>query len=213
VKYLKLILIAFLLGACIFSVMGYIQAVKDKYAMQDALEDNKIRLADLEIERQTLLETIEKEKSKYAALAKINLTLKKNLKAGNKKITGLFAEIDAVNSSMDNLKTEGSILKAENSAIRAEGERLKLDLVKTLDKEEPVVEQPQPVIETKKEVKPELKQEIKAVPVKPVEEKKITRKIEERVIEGNRGYLLKDGKSVAFIKVRIEVNPALKNAQ
>ncbi len=211
-KYFKFILIAFLLGACIFSVMGYISAVKDKYAMQDALEDNKIRLSDLEIERQTLLESIAKEKSRFAALTRIHLTLKKNIKAGNQRITGLFAEIEAINKSMDNLKTEVLFLKAENSAIRAEGERLKIDLVKMLEQEEPVVEQWQPVIENK-EVEPALKKEKKTRLLKAVEEKQISRKIEERIIEGNRGYLLKDGKSVAFIKVRIEVNPALKNAQ
>lgn len=211
-KYFKLILIAFLLGACIFSVMGYISAVKDKYAMQDALEDNKIRLSDLEIERQTLLDSLEKEKNRFVALSKLNLTLKKNIKAGNQRITGLFAEIEAINKGMENLRTEVSILKAENSAIRAEGERLKLELVKIPDKEEPVVEQPQPVLEIKG-IKQELKKVKKARPVKAVEEKKISSKIEEHVIEGNRGYLMKDGKSVAFIKVRIEVNPALKNAQ
>jgi hypothetical protein len=188
-------------------------SLQEKYAMQDMLEDNKLQMADLEIEKQNILQSLKKEENINKELTRVNLLLKRNVKASTHRLSELFTELNTADKSIEDLRTEVSVLKAENTAIRAQGEHLKLDLTRVSKQENDLTERLNSIAELKKAIR-ELKREKKKRPLIVVEpEKEENTETTELIAEGNRGYLLKDGKSVAVLKVRINVLPASQNAQ
>ena len=57
-KDLKIVLIAFLLGASIFSAVRYASSLKEKQMLQVSLEEKKSAISALEDEKQNLLQEL-----------------------------------------------------------------------------------------------------------------------------------------------------------
>ena len=154
--------------------------------IQESLTQAQDRVTVLAREKQNLLREIGKEKELKEQLALKNTNLKDYLKASKKKIADLFQENAKTQGSLEELNAQLSILKAENKAlidsrkrIYAENEQFKLKLSS--------------VVELKKAIR-----ELKA--------KK--HKVSEMGIEGNQGFLIKDGQPTVVERVKIEVIPA-----
>lgn len=189
-KNYKFILIAFLIGITIFSVLRYSLSLKEKYDLSKSLQEAKEQVVVLQIERQNLLQELEKEKQLQEQL----LMLKDNLEASRNRLTRLFGDFERAQKTIEQLDSQISLLRLENRALREEIDNLEFqrdDLKVRLSS----------LIELKKAIR-ELKIKMRRVKTE------IEKKRPETVVEGNRGYLIKDGKSTyPLYKVRIEVMP------
>lgn len=212
-KDLKIILIAFLLGASIFSTVKYASSLREKHTLQASLEERKADISALQNEKQNLVQEIGKEKELNLKFMQRNTLLKDNLKAGKNRLERLFVKYDHANEDVDRLNSQVAILKAENTAVRAEGEKLKLELAQAGQENERLNNRLNSVVELKKAIRElKMKKSIPSVEIKEIEVKK--KPTTEAELTGNCGYVIKDGvpfSGVSSVKVKIEVNPATKN--
>ncbi|MDD5129713.1 MAG: hypothetical protein PHS66_01475 [Candidatus Omnitrophica bacterium] len=182
IKNLALIL---LLVVTVFSMVRYVSELKARFRLQDSLVQAQGKISILTQEKQNLLQELEKEQELNAQLAAKNTNLKVYLKASMKKIKRLFRDSSKAQNELEEANAKLTVLKAENRAligihrrIFSENERFKLKLGS--------------VAELKKAIK-ELKSK--------------RRKALGLEIEGNRGFLIKDGRLTSE-KIIIEVTPA-----
>jgi len=195
-KNYKIILIFLLVGITIFSVFKYLVTLKEKYDLVENLNQVKGQVASLE-------QAIEKEKEMQNTLAQENLTLKDELKANTDKLTQLDADLQNAQKTIEQLTSQIALSKAENTALREEKDKLTQDLTQ--------ISQERDTLKARLSSIPELKSTIKEVKIQMHKTKvlmrEVTRKI--RVIEGNRGFLMKNGKTTYPItKIKIKVMPA-----
>lgn len=181
----KNIVIILLVGITGFSMVRYISEVRQVYLLKGNLNQAKNEIAALVKEKQNLLQDIEKEKQLNGQLTAKNLLYKDNLRASSDKIKRLFKEKAAVEGSLEEQGAKLAILKAENKTL-IEGRK------KILTENEQYKARLSSVVELRKAID-ELKE----------------RKNSDPLIEtqGNRGFLIKDGKSTVE-RVKIEVIPA-----
>ncbi len=182
----KNIIFILLLGITAFSMVKYVSELKERYRLQENLIQAQERITALAQEKQNLMQALAQEKELQEQLALKNKSLKDYLKASKNRISRLFNDNTMVKDHLEEVSAKLSILKAENRAlvdsrrrVYLENEEYKLKLSS--------------VVELKKAIK-----ELKA--------KK--HKTPDFVTEGNQGFLLKDGQSIAPEKVKIEVIPA-----
>ncbi len=182
----KNIALILLIGIVAFSMVGYMSELRERYRLKDSLTQAQGQITVLVQEKQNLLQEIEKEKGLKEQLALKNTGLKDYLRASKNKITRLFHDNAKTQTSLEEQSAKLSILKAENKAlidgrkrIYTENEQLKLKLGS--------------IVELRNAIR-ELK----------------NRKHNDPFIEteGNRGFLIKDGKSTAVERFKIEVIPA-----
>lgn len=200
----KNILIVLLLTITVFSVFKHILALKEKDELSNTLNQVKKQAATLKKEKQNLLETLEKEKELQQKLAQQNSILKENLKAGKIRLTKLFRDVFEKQRSIEQLNSQLSISKAENKALIEEENKLKAELTRVSQENENLNAKLSSIAELKKAIR-ELKKMRKVSKVS-IEIKQ--KEQNEKIIEGNRGFLIKDGKITYPAKVRIEVIPA-----
>ncbi len=198
-KNYKVILTILLVGITIFCVFKYIAALKEKYALLKNLNQAKAQVV-------ALGEEIDKEKELEKALSQENVTLKDEMKTNADKLAQLDAGLKSSQNTIDELTSQIALAKAENAALREEKDKLSLELVQ--------VSQEKDTLKARLSSIPELKKAIKEVKIQirkaKVMMKEITKK--RRIIEGNRGFLVKNGESTFPVtKIKIEVMPAQSN--
>ena len=179
-------LLILLVGITVFSIIGYMSELKARYRLKESLTQAQAQISALAQDKQNLLQEIEKEKQLNENLALKNTNLKDYLKASKRKITRLFQDNAKDQDNLEELNAKLSILKAENKAlingrkrILSENEQFKFKLSS--------------IAELKKAIR---------------EFKANKRKARDLKIEGNRGFLIKDGQPTAVERVKIEVIPA-----
>ena len=143
----------------------------------------------LKKEKQNLLQQIEKEKTLQQKLGQENMTLKAYLRASRSRITHLFEDYDRTGEKFSILKAENSILARQNELALQENRAYKAKLSS--------------VTELKKAIK-EIKRQMRSAMIEMEPEIKGAQEIR----EGNRGYLMKDGRPTKPATIRIEVVPA-----
>ena len=190
-KNYRFIFMALLVGITMFSVAKYSLSLKEKYDLLNSLNQIKQQVEALELAKQNLLQNLEQEKQTQEALTQENLGLKESLKANEEKIVQLGANFA---DTAERLNTQISVLKAENTALREEKDNLELDKKN---------------LQTKLGSLAELKKAIREL---KIQMRKVGRDVQKKIegikiIEGNRGFLLKEGKSTHPAKIRIEVKP------
>lgn len=194
-KNSKIILIYLLAGVTLFSVFKYASSLKEKYDLQGQLKQARIQAENLEKEKQKLLQAIEKEKEWQKKLEEESTGLKGSLRASENKVAKL--EVDVAN----NLKAVEN-LNSQVAALQVEKEQLKTELSEVTKQRDNLSSRLNSVTELKKAIK-ELKSQVHKVG------NQIKVKIrKEQVSDGNRGFVIKDGKPTYPSRVRIEVNPA-----
>ena len=140
-------------------------------------------IASLENQKQNLLQDLEKEKKAVQQLNAKNTGLKTYLRAAHKRLNRLFLDLGLAKEQLGKFDLRFSILRAENKAL--------------LDERQKLVQE-----------NASLKIKLNSVD----ELKKAIRELKRRAkIEGNRGFLIKDGQlTTSPAKVKIEVIPAPK---
>jgi len=193
---LKNILIVLLLTIAIFCVFKYTQALKERYDLLVVLHQAQAQAEALGKEKQNLLLGLEKEKELQEKLSSENSSLKGNLEALQRRLTKLFRDIRETQNTLEELNSRYSLLKAENTALMEkekqflrENENLKLKLGS--------------IAELKKAIREFKKQVRKVVSIAMGQDARAL----QRVVEGNHGFIIKDGKYTYPTKVKIEVTP------
>jgi regulator of replication initiation timing len=182
VKNLALIL---LLGVATFSMIRYVDELKARFRLQDSLTQAQGDVAVLAQEKQNLLQELGKEKMLNEQFVAMNVKLKGYSKASKVRMTRLFQDNFKIKNEFENVNAKFAILKAENMALidnrkrsYMENEQLKLKLSSVV----------------------ELKKAIRELRTKRP-------KVSSLAIEGNQGFLIKNGRNT-LEKIKIEVVPA-----
>jgi len=197
-KAYKIIVIVLLVGITLFSVFKYVMTLNEKNGLMKNLNQVKGQVAALELEKENLLQTIDKEKESQKALTEENATLKDELK----KLAQVDENLQNSQKTIEQLTSQIALSRAENTALREEKNGLSLELTQVSHERDTLKAQLSSV--------PELKKKIKEVKLQIHKAKAMIREIakKRRVIEGNRGYLMKNGKfTFPISKIKIEVMP------
>ncbi len=206
VKHYKIILILFLIGVSMFSIVKYALVLKEKYDLLDTLEQTKKNLEVLANEKQNLLQEIEKEKDRQQKLQQENSGLKDNLRSKDDEITKLKTDYAGLDASLEDLNSKYRLLKTENIALRQDKDNLKFEVGQVSQEKEGLLARLSSIAELKKAIK-ELRMKMRhAGTVRVIKAKKAVKQAIET--EGNRGFIVKEGKATYPAKVIIEVNPA-----
>lgn len=160
--------------------------MRRRYELMIELNRTKDQVVFLEEEKQKLLKQIEKDKINEEKLTKNNKALKGYLRASKRRLNTALSDYSRISPSYGNLVVENKALRQENIEISKENQSLKSKLNIAL--------------EVKKAVK-ELKKQAVSVGIKMI------KKGDESTM-GNRGYIIKDGKSTSSPKIKIDVTPA-----
>lgn len=175
-----------LIGISIFSMVRYVGEVRESYRLKESLTQAQNQITVLVEQKQNLLQDIEKEKGLNEQLTLKNSHLKDYLRASKHKISRLFQDNAKIKDSFEDVYAKLSILKAENKALIESRKRLYTENEQFKFKLSSISE---------------LKKAIKEL-------KNHKRKSFDIEIEGNRGFLIKDGQSTAVERIKIEVIPA-----
>ncbi len=186
VKHLFIIL---LLTITLFGAFKYVSFLKKE-------RDDLLTLANQAREQAATLEKeIEREKALSQKFTQENSDLKDYLKASKRRLTKLFSVYEEAQKKVDQLDSKFSLLKAENSSLLEEKGRI-------FQENEELKAKLNSVAELKKAMK-ELRKQMRKVSTEIIRQKPETKK----VVEGNYGFLIKDGKLTSPVKVAIEVTP------
>ncbi len=198
----KNVLIGVLVIITAFSAFKYGTSLKEKYDTFILMNQLKEQLDILEQEKQNLLVDLEKGKQLEAQLTEDNALLKEHIKATRRRLTKLFMEKREKEKAHEELSYRFALLQAENTALQEEKGQLSLKVSQ--------VESENQALKTKLSSIQELKKAIRELKKRMRPERLIAsspRKTDE-VIDGNQGYLTKDGKSTHQGRIRVEVRPA-----
>lgn len=191
----KLLLVILLSTVTAFSVFKYVFIAKEKQDLLGALQEIKTQVNALENEKDTLLKELETEKGLKDEFAQ-------KLKVSEDKITELDAGLADMQNTIEGLNSRISALKAENDAVRGEKERVALELAEACEERDSLKARFNSVAELKKAIK-ELRKRVH----KAKKEAKGKIRYKQEFIDGNRGYIIQDGKPTYPAKVKIEVTP------
>lgn len=201
-ELMKNILIVLLLTIAIFSAFKYFWSLKEQYDLSNALKRLKEEETTLVKEKQNLLGALEKEKALQKKLTQQNSELKDYLRASKRRLTKLFRNVRETQEAMGQLNSRYSLLKAENIALIGQEKKLKQKFSQVLQENESLKAKFNSITELKKAIG-----ELKRQRRKRQETERKTQ-VGPRIVEGNHGYLIKDGKFTYPTKVKIEVIPA-----
>ena len=191
----KNILIALLVSLTAFSIYKYVTSLREKYELLNTLNQVKNQLAVLEQEKQNLSQELEKAVKLQQEFSDESLELKDYLRASKQRIGKLFTQISLVQKKSEDLESQFSILKTENTTLS--------DQVTQITKERDGLKTKlSSVTELKKAIR-ELKKQVYKVRAEIQQTTNV-----QKIIEGNRGYLMKDGKLTYPTQLKVEVIPA-----
>jgi len=183
---LKNIALVLLVGITAFSMFRYIAELKARYALQDNLAQAQSQIVVMVEEKQNLLQEIGKEKAANEQLTVKNSALKDNLRASKKRMVRFFQDSAKLESEIEDTRARLSVLKAENRALIESRKRIAMQNEQFRLKLSSVVELKKAIRDLKNNKNNTLENEI----------------------EGNRGFLIKDGQLTSAQNIKIEVVPA-----
>ncbi|KPK97450.1 MAG: hypothetical protein AMJ95_09015 [Omnitrophica WOR_2 bacterium SM23_72] len=198
----KNVLIGLLVIITAFSAFMYGTSLKEKYDTFIVMNQLKEQLDILEQEKQNLLADLEKGKQLEALLTQENAALKDNIKATRRRLTKLFVEKREKEKVYEELSYRFALLQAENANLIEEKNELSERVSQSESENQALKVKLSSIQELKKAIR-ELKQRMRPARLIARRPKTI-----DNFIDGNRGYLIKDGKSTYHGKIRVEVRPA-----
>ncbi len=197
------VLVAFLAGITIFSALKYGSSVKERYDLRASLNQIKIEVANLENEKQGLSEALETEKQLQEALTQENAKIKEELKANQGQFSKINADFKQAQETIEQLNSQVAAFEIEKTGLKSQEDQMRLELAQVTQEKEELKARLSSVAELKKAIK-ELRHKVhhaEAVVVKQ------TAAVTKNIISGNRGFVIKDGRSTYPLRVRIEVEP------
>jgi chromosome segregation ATPase len=213
-----LFFVCILVGVVIFSFVEAINLFWDRNSLYREIEDSlKPRISALEIENNKVNSDLKKVKktlaetqSNLTTMEEENVVLKEELKSerldlrsARQTIEEKEAEMAKLNSKNTEVDSENKLLKEKFNAMYIEF----LDMKKTLSSIEGLRQAIKDLKSSSKKNRKSAslankgKTRIRVASTKDTDQEKNTE------IQGNRGYLVKDGQSTYVPKVRIEVLP------
>lgn len=207
-KHYKVMLIAFLLGITIFSVFKYLSFFKEKYLLLNELNRMKSEVAALGNEKHNLLQTLEERKELQEQLSAQNSQLQEHLKTNQSKLDKTdaeFAQAKVLKVLIEHLNSELASLEAQNQTLKEEKDSLSVKLSQVTQEKEGLKARFGSLVELKKAIK-ELKMKMRQASrkVKPTP-------VRDRIIRGNQGFLIKNGKPTYPGRIKIEIIAVPKN--
>lgn len=199
-KNYRVILIALLIGITIFSAFKYASSLKERYDLISAVNRMKEEVAALESEKQLLSQELERERDLKQQLIEENMAFQESLKASEEKLAKLSSDFISLQKELGQLGSRLVTLKEERDSLNTQ-------LVQITQERDNLQARLGSITELKKAIR-ELKKQMRKVKVEIKEKVK-----HDKVIEGNRGFLIKDGKSTYPTKIKIEVIPAAPLAE
>jgi len=194
-NYKFLLLTALLAGITLFSILKYISTARENYFLNNNLRQIKNKIDSLSTEKQNLLQIIQKRKE-------IELKLNDTLKANEQQLSEINAKLLTANKDITDLNAQVSLLKTENKVLKEQSDNLKLQLAGVTQEKDALQAKLSSLSELKSAIR-ELKRQMRQVTPG------IKKIAQDSLSEGNRGYIIKDGKPTYPAKVKIEVTPAL----
>ena len=182
---LKNLVLVLLLGIAVFSMVRYVSELKARFRLQESLIQAQSEAASLSQEKQNLLRELKKEKEFTEQLTAKNVKLKAYSRASKVRLTSLFRDNSKTQNKLEDINTKFAILKAENKALIDSHKRNYLENEQYKLKMNSMVE---------------LKKAIRELKVRKAKSSNLE-------IEGNQGFLLRNGRST-LEKIKIEVVPA-----
>jgi chromosome segregation ATPase len=202
-EHIKNIFIVFLLGLAAFSVFKYVDSLREKYELMNALGETKDEVTVLTGEKQVLTAELERGKQLQEQLSQENTSLKESLKVNEERLAQLDSDFARAQGLIEQMNEKFSLLKAENRALNDRKDKLSTQLSQVTQENDNLKVKISSVKELKKAMR-ELKRQARKVSVAIKEKVRSVRKI----TEGNRGYLVKNGQINSAPRVKIEVVPA-----
>lgn len=202
--------IVFLATITAFSVFKYIGVLKEKFDLSAALNLAKENNLALEKEKQNLLQELEKAKLEQQKLIQEQANLKDNLKITNNSLNKLLEHYAEEQAVLKELNSQFALLKAENQGLIERNTALEQDKQNLLKENQDLAAKLNSIPELKKAIR-DLKLQMRSVNKtgfnlamrqQPQENE------DKEVIEGNKGFIIKDGQLTYPGKVKIEVIPA-----
>ena len=150
------------------------------------------------------MQTLEKEKELVKESTQENTALKDTLKANEDRLAKLDTDFQQTKKTIEELISEVSALKTESAVLKDQKYNLRYELMKATKENDGLKDRLTSIPELKKAIK-DLKKKIRQVGQVTVE---IKRQVQnDKIPEGNQGFLLKGGHPAYRDKVRIEVTP------
>ena len=201
----KIVLIAFLLGATAYSIFMYASSLKEKNILLMTVNEMKGRVTSLESEKHNLSLDLDKGREIQQQLNEENLKLKEDLKLAQEKLVKLDSDFAQAQKSIEQLNSRFSLIKSENIALREKNNLIKTELNGASKENESFKARLNSI--------PALKQAIRELKIQMRKVRKVGVEIKEKIklnkiVEGNRGFLIKEGKIYYPTKIKIEVMPA-----
>jgi len=193
---LKNTLFAFILSLALFSILRYSFLVKEQRGLSYKIKEVEERAATLEKEKQNLLRELEKEKEIQEKLIQEKTGLKDDLMASKRRLKKLSADLRETQDSIEQIRSE-VLLKGESANV----DKLKLKLSEAAEENKELKRRLSSITWLKKALR-EARRKISGgrLEKRPKPKPQI-------LIEGNRGFLIKDGKSTHPARIKIEIIP------
>lgn len=185
-------------AAALVSLFLYIRSLQANKELEISLHQSKAQV-------ETLGQQLGAERSQREKLGVENSALKKDLESAQERLSLIDSELAEAKRSLEDLNIQVNELQTKNSALHDEKEKLTLALAEAKQEKDDFKAKLSSVAELKKAIK-EIKKQARRVGVVIVEKIREKRNV---AIEGNKGYLIKDGKPTIGVssKVKIEVTP------
>lgn len=191
-KNFKIILIAFLIGITAYSIFKYVSFLQEKSDLMNALSQIKEQAAALEDEKQNLLQGLEKKKELQQQLIRENMGLRRSLRIRIEKLAQVDAELAMAEQSIKQLNSR-------LVSVQEEKDSLNTHLIQVTQEKDNLQTRLNSLVELKKKIR-----EIKIQMLKTG--LRIGRKSSNKnIIKGNRGFLVRNGRSTYPTKIQIEV--------
>jgi len=201
-KNYRVILVALLIGITIFSAFKYVSSLKERYDLISAVKQMKDEVASLEGEKQLLSQELGQEKDFKEQLNTENVVLKQSLQASEDKLLKLSSDFVLVQNELEQLSSQLAALKEDNFLLKEEKDNLNVQISQVTQERDNFQTRLSSIAELKKAIR-DLKRQMRKVNVEIEEKIRYN-----RVTEGNRGFIIKDGKATYPARIKIEVIPA-----
>lgn len=197
---LRNVLIAFLLGAGLVSVLHYSFLLQEKAGLSRALEEVNARILVLEKDKAHLVQSLNAGREALKKLDEEKTLLDRTIEAQGKSISALTVELEKTNGRLEELNSGYSLLRCENTALKAQ-------LFFVAREEAKMRYSMTSLPELKKAIRG-LKKKKTRVPASPVVRKERPKRAAEgQILEGNKGFLTRNGKPTFVKTIKIEVVP------
>jgi len=198
----KAVIIALLAGVTIFCVYQYIISLKENNSLSANIRQLDSDVKALEDEKNDLESNLGREKEMSRVLSQEITGLKETLTQSKENLVQLETDFQASQKTIDDLSSEFSLVKAENTALRGQIQGMELDISQAKVEKEQLRARLGSIDALKKAIK-ELRQKTRLA------KKQVQQRIaaKEKIISGNNGFLVKNGKSTLSGTIKIEVEP------